>query len=218
MILMYHKVDIITPTIWWVTPRDLERHICSLKQREFVYLEDYKCPEREIVITFDDGYENVFHHAFPVLQAYSVPFEVFVTSATIGNWNDSDTEEPKTRHMSTEQLLEIAEGGGRIQWHTRTHPYLPDLTDREMMREMTVPDELRRVFPPPHFSWFSYPSGAHDERAIAIARRLFSGAVSVIEGQPEDRWQLNRISVERHTSFFTPWLAQQGNLGMESVE
>ena len=33
MILMYHKVDIITPTTWWVTPADLEQHISRLGAR-----------------------------------------------------------------------------------------------------------------------------------------------------------------------------------------
>ena len=212
MILMYHKVDIVTPTIWWITPQDLDRQICSLKQHKFVYLEDYKNPENEVVITFDDGYENIFHHAFPILKAYSIPFEIFVSGDVIGDWNDFDPGEPKTRFMSKNQLLEIAEGGGRIQWHTRTHPNLPDLTDEEITWEMTVSDELRRSFPPPHFSWFSYPYGAHDERAITIARQLFSGAVSVIDGLPEDKWQLNRITVDQYTSFDTPWLDQLDKL------
>jgi peptidoglycan/xylan/chitin deacetylase (PgdA/CDA1 family) len=200
MILMYHKVDIVTPTIWWVAPGDLARHIEGLADRTFVYLEDYVSPENEVVVTFDDAYENVYRHALPVLAAHKIPFEVFVIGERIGRWNDFDSGEPLTRHMDMAHLEEIGKCGGRLQWHTRTHPHLPDLSDEDQDREMTVPTSLAQKFPAPHFTWFSYPGGAHDDRAVARARRTFSGAVSVIDGKPDDRWQLNRVTVDRDTA------------------
>jgi len=200
MILMYHKVDIITPTIWWVSPADLARHIEGLKDKTFVYLENYVSPEREVVITFDDAYENVHRHALPVLAAYRVPFEVFVIGERIGRWNDFDSGEPLTRHMDLAHMDEIAKAGGRLQWHTRTHAHLPDLSDAGLEAEMKVPPDLAHRFPAPHFTWFSYPGGAHDDRAVALAHRLFAGAVSVIDGTLNDRWQLNRITVDRDTA------------------
>jgi peptidoglycan/xylan/chitin deacetylase (PgdA/CDA1 family) len=200
MILMYHKVDIITPTIWWVTPGDLNRHIANLKDKRFVFLSDYRDPESEVVVTFDDAYENLFHHALPVLRAHQIPFEVFVIGDRIGDWNDFDSGEPQTRHMSPQHLEDVGRSGGRLQWHTRTHPEVSKLTDEDMEREMTVPERLRLRFPHPHFTWFSYPYGVHDDRAVSMAKRRFEGAVSVTEGQPNDRWQMNRITVDRHTA------------------
>lgn len=201
MILMYHKVDIITPTIWWVTAEDLDRHLTLLKHKQFVYLDDYAAPGHQAVITFDDAYENVFHHALPVLRAHGVPFEVFVMGDAIGGWNDFDRREPPTRHMGLEHLEEVTRCRGRLQWHTASHPHLPKLDAAAIEREMTVPAHLREQFAAPHFTWFSYPGGAHDARAVEIARRNFSGAVSVIDGEPQDRWQMNRITVDRHTYF-----------------
>jgi peptidoglycan/xylan/chitin deacetylase (PgdA/CDA1 family) len=208
MILMYHKVDIITPTIWWVTPGDLDRHVTNLKHRTFVYLEDYKSPKREVVITFDDAYENVYRHALPVLASHKVPFEVFVIGERIGGWNHFDPGEPQTRHMEMCHLEEITRHGGRVQWHTRTHPNLPDLSDDAIEEEMTVPPDLRQKLPVPHFTWFSYPGGSHDDRAIEVARRKFSGAVSVTHGKPNDRWQLNRITVDRETAISSHDMAE----------
>jgi peptidoglycan/xylan/chitin deacetylase (PgdA/CDA1 family) len=202
MILMYHKVDLITPTMWWITPADLERQIASLADKSFVYLEDYTSPEREVVLTFDDAYENVYHHALPILKAHDLPFEVFVIGDQIGRLNEFDARaEPSTRHMSLSQLEEVVREGGRLQWHTRTHPNLPDLTDDELETEMRVPVDLTERFPSPHFTWFSYPGGELDARAIRLARRGFAGAVSVFQGQPDDNWQLNRIEIRRGASF-----------------
>ncbi len=203
MILMYHKVDIITPTIWWITPGDLDRQIANLKDRRFVYLADYESPENEVVITFDDAYENVYHHALPVLAAHGVPFEMFVIGGLIGGWNNFDPGEPPTRHMDLGHLEELTRHGGRLQWHSRTHAELPDLSDDAIEDEMTVPPGLHQRFPHPHFRWFSYPAGSHDDRAVEIARRRFEGAVSVTNGKPNDRWQLNRITADRHTALST---------------
>ncbi len=197
MILMYHKVDIVTPTMWWVTPSDLRSQIGDLKERTFVYLEDYVSPDRQAVITFDDAYENVYRHALPILSEHNVPFEVFVIGDRIGGSNDWDRYEPLTRHMDLSQLDGIVQRGGRLQWHTRTHPELPDLSDEEIEAEMTVPADLKRRFPPPNFGWFSYPGGSLDRRSLDVARRNFSGAVSVFQGLPDDRWQLNRLQIER---------------------
>lgn len=200
MILVYHKVDIITPTIWWLTAGDLDRHLSSFANRRFVYLSDYRSPESEVVVTFDDAYENVYHHALPVLAAHGIPFEVFVIGDLIGDWNDFDHGEPRTRHMGVDHLEELTRKGGRLQWHTRTHPELPDLSDDAIEREMTVPAWLAHRFPAPHFTWFSYPFGSHDDRAVEIARMKFHGAVSVTHGTPNDSWRLNRITVDRHTA------------------
>ena len=198
MILMYHKVDIVTPTMWWVTPADLDRQLDALRDRTFVYLDNYVAPERHVTITFDDAYENVVRHALPVLHAHGVPFEIFVIGDRLGGWNEFDMEEPNTRYMARDHLAEVVEAGGRLQWHTRTHPHLRELAAAEIADELTMPDSLREEFPEPHFTWFAYPYGEHDGRSVELARRRFSGAVSV-DGHPDDRWQLNRVIVTRDT-------------------
>jgi peptidoglycan/xylan/chitin deacetylase (PgdA/CDA1 family) len=41
-------------------------------------------PRHAALITFDDGYRNVFTHGAPVLQRYGIPAAVFLSSAFIG--------------------------------------------------------------------------------------------------------------------------------------
>lgn len=216
MILMYHKVDIVTPTMWWIAPAVLDEHLTSLSDRTFVHLDDYSSPESQVVITFDDAYENVHRHALPILTAHNVPFEVFVIGNQVGRWNEFDTGEPPAKHMNLSQLDEVSRSGGRLQWHTRTHPNLPDLSDREIEAEMTVPAELRQRFPEPHFNWFSYPGGELDGRSLDVARRRFRGAVSVFQGTPADRWRLNRVEVERETLAADLAVSRQIEKGLRS--
>lgn len=208
MILMYHKVDVIAPSIWWVTPRDFERQMQELSSRRFVYLSDYKDPEREVCVTFDDAFENVLRHAVPILRRLGLPFEVFVIGHKLGAWNRDDTAEPLTRFMTLDGLHDVVEAGGRLQWHTKTHPNLQDLTAEAIEEELEVPESLLAAFPEPHFQWFAYPYGLHDERSVASAERRFRGALAVSEGQPGHPWRVNRVTVDRFTSFSELWMPE----------
>ena len=200
MIFMYHKVDIITPTEWWVSVATFRKQISQIKEKyQLVYLDDYVPGSvDQAVITFDDGYENVFNHAFPVLQEMNVPFEIFIIGNRIGDWNDFDSDEPATRFCSLEHLQEMAESGARIQWHTKNHRFLPGLTEDEMRNEMEIEDDLKMAFSGPNLRWLSYPYGKHDERSIRLARHFFGGAVSVSEGTDHDRYRLNRVAVTQN--------------------
>ncbi len=40
-----------------------------------------------IAITFDDGYEDIFDYAFPILQEYNIPATIFLISSYIGKFN-----------------------------------------------------------------------------------------------------------------------------------
>ena len=200
MILLYHKIDIITPTIWWLTPGNLRRHIMGLRRFDFVYLDDYDPSSRsQVVLTFDDAYENVYRHAYPILRQERVPFEIFAIGGLLGLWNYFDSREPLTRFATGAQLLEMAAGGGRIQWHTHTHRNLFGLNVDQMEDELSPRDNLKMLFPEPHLRWFAYPYGSHDQSTVAMVKSKFVGAVSVSEGESNDRWQLNRIVVHENT-------------------
>ncbi|MFO7630191.1 MAG: polysaccharide deacetylase family protein, partial [Prochlorococcaceae cyanobacterium] len=163
-------------------------------------------PTRDVCITFDDGFENVLRHAVPILNRRKLPFEIFVIGDKLGAWNRDDTSEPLTRFMTLEGLRDVAGAGGRLQWHTRTHPNLQELTEPEIELELAVPEQLRAEFPDPHFSWFAYPYGMHDQRSVATAQRNFRGAVAVSEGEPGHGWRMNRLTVDRCTSFSESWM------------
>jgi peptidoglycan/xylan/chitin deacetylase (PgdA/CDA1 family) len=42
-------------------------------------------PERPLIVTFDDGYDDNYYNAFPVLRSLGIPATIFVTTGYIGS-------------------------------------------------------------------------------------------------------------------------------------
>ncbi len=200
MILLYHKVALSAPTLWWVTADTFNRQMAALAAYDVVSLSSYDHSNpRHVVITFDGVYENVYFFALPILRKWGYPFELFITGNYLGRDNSFDTPEPRTRFCTIEQLETMTRYGGRIQWHTASHRRLDTLLEEEVLKEVSVPQEIRSRFPPPHFDWFAYPHGDHSELAVAAVQRNFRGALSCIAGNDNDRYQLNRVTVDEKT-------------------
>lgn len=101
MILMYHRVvsekdlqrRFIQPGMY-VLNHVFEKQIRFLKKHfqivSFPYLLDrwqqktYDLGKRYCVITFDDGWLDNYHYAFPILKRYSIPATIFLPTAFIG--------------------------------------------------------------------------------------------------------------------------------------
>ena len=78
-ILNYHKVDNMNIALS-VLPEDFDRQMAYLKENGYNtintdQLYDYmvngaELPENPIMITFDDGYEDNYQNAYPILKKY----------------------------------------------------------------------------------------------------------------------------------------------------
>lgn len=202
MILMYHKISTDTPTMWWVSADQFDKQMSDLSAYEVVHLANYDPNnEKHVVITFDGVYENVFQYAFPILKKWNYPFELFVVGDLIGKDNTFDTVEPPAKFATMDQLQIMSESGGRIQWHTAAHSVLKQLPRKDIVHELTIPDTIKSIFSSPHFDWFAYPHGEHDDETVNEVRRRFLGAVSCIDGNNHDKYLLNRKTVLEDTQF-----------------
>ena len=202
MILMYHKVFLEAPTLWWVTVDDFYRQMCELQGRKVVYLDDYDPTDPDqAVITFDGIYRNVVQYALPILKRFGYPFECFVTSDYIGGDNAFDGPEPPAEFADRDELRALVAGGGRIQWHGRAHLDLRKVADEAAVARELEPTEEVRALDPRGCRWVAYPYGEFDARTLAAARPRFAGGVSCIQGDGVDPFELNRITAATDTSF-----------------
>jgi len=196
MILMYHKVDLTAPTIWWVTVNSFYQQMMDLQAYEVVSLDSYDPKNtRHVAITFDGIYRNVLNYAAPILKRFNYPFELFLTSDYLGKDNEFDSVEPRCEFTNEEELKRLTSFGGRLQWHTRSHPNLENETDpSKISRELDVPENLRQM-DPDGFTWFAYPYGCFNDTVVKETRSRFKGAVSCIQGSDTDLFTLNRVTV-----------------------
>jgi glycosyltransferase involved in cell wall biosynthesis len=203
MILMYHKVAPVSPTIWWVEVDEFYRQMWELKNKKIVYLDDYDPHDNsQVVITFDGIYKNVLQYAAPIMKKFGYPFELFITSNYLGLDNKFDTVEPLAEFTSIEELLELEKLGGRIQWHTHSHPDMLDVSDEvQIVKELSVPISLKEVFNESSFRWFAYPHGNFNELVLKHTKKMFTGGITCNQGNDYDKYILNRLTVENSTSF-----------------
>jgi len=90
--------------------------VLSLDDVDQARLGQKRLPPKSILITFDDGYADLYTHVFPLLQAYNFP----VVSALVGQWMDAPMTAqvnyggqmvPRTNFLSWEQAREMQASG-----------------------------------------------------------------------------------------------------------
>lgn len=93
-VIFYHGVDRVNESSsLHINPENFEQEIRFLSRHyEVINMDEYyhrlqhnKFSNKEIVITFDDGYKNNLTIAAPILQSYGMPFTVFISAGHIEN-------------------------------------------------------------------------------------------------------------------------------------
>ncbi|HHV79687.1 MAG TPA: polysaccharide deacetylase family protein [Firmicutes bacterium] len=127
-------------------------------------------PRRSIIITFDDGYADLYSRAFPVMKKHGFIGVAFVCSSTVGTRG----------HVTWEQLKEMEASGWEIGCHTATHPDLTKLEDERLHAEIRGSKaEIERRLGIKVQS-FCYPSGRYNSRVVRAVREAgFSMAFTV---------------------------------------
>lgn len=117
--LVYHQVvgdvdadtakeipGVISESEFKIQVEHLIKHFKLISLGEVLdFLESGKIPDNSILLTFDDGYRNIYKYAFPILKHYRAPALIFCTGNTLEGgalWCDELFEAVlKTRLSST---------------------------------------------------------------------------------------------------------------------
>lgn len=202
MILLYHKVYLCNYSTWWIDVDNFYRQMVELKNKKVVYLDEYDAKDpNHIVITFDGVYQNVLEYAAPILQKFNYPFELFVTGNYISKDSRFDPDRPIAKFTSLDDLKKLISYGGRLQWHSNSHPNFKNIFDLGIINsELSIPEHIRNL-DPFGFNWFAYPYGEYSESLVKEVRKKFRGALSVVQGSLEDQFSYNRETIINDTSF-----------------
>lgn len=151
------------------------------------------------VLTFDDGYRDVFVNAFPILEQRRIPFTLYITSGPIekpehfSSWPGEPLTWDDIRSM-------IGSGLVTIGAHTHTHPDMRQLAEKAVSEELDRSNHLisdrTGVFP----KHFTYPKGwwarqAHQAVRDRYLTATLGGGDSITESS--DLHMLHRVPVQR---------------------
>ena len=210
-ILIYHQVGSSRSHEMNVTLPAFRRQLDWLQANgEIVGLEEGLARRGEsgshrlFVLTFDDGYADVFENAFPLMKRRGIPFTLYLTSGPIEN--PEDFPDWPGEPLSWDQVRSMFDSGlATVGAHTHSHPDL-----RQLMREVLV-EELDRsnqliaqrvgVFP----AHFTYPKGrwtplAHEAVRARYRTATFGGDTTITE--QTDLHMLHRVPVQRSDLVF----------------
>ena len=128
-----------------------------------------KCKQPFVCLTFDDGYQDNYDIAYPILKRYEVPFAIYVTMGFIDNRLPIWWYPNEQLGISIESLKALdVDPLCTIGAHTISHPKLNTLSTEDQREEiMQSKQELEALLEHP-VRHFSYPHGAYNADTLKI--------------------------------------------------
>lgn len=214
-VLVYHKIGYPPRESnlkeLWVTPEKFDSQISYLTEKGYrlvgfsdlkkIY-ENSEPVDNIVVITFDDGYENNYIYAYPILKKYEAKGNIFVVYNTIGKtniWHNPSTE-PWINMATKDQIIEM-DRSGVIEFgsHTMNHPRLENIEhDNAVWEIKESKKQLENLLQKPVIA-FAYPygNGAYNERIRKIVLENYIFDFSFKQGITPWPWDRDKTPIDR---------------------
>jgi len=147
----------------------LRFHVLSLDQALACLNGERPTPPRALVLTFDDGYENFYEYAWPVLRRYGFPSMVYLLSGLLGQpsaWFAGDGR-ATPRLMDRERILQLRDAGVGFGSHGVSHVRLAEVDAQTLRWEVGESKTALEALLGEEVRHFCYPYGSHDRTALA---------------------------------------------------
>ena len=237
-ILMYHMISNPKKGAKFnglrVSPNQFEKQLSWLRENgwNFITMEQLinmrdTVPPKSIALTFDDGFEDNYTNAYPLMKKYGAVGTLYlVLDRHQRDWSTNKKahhnsgelmHEPK---LSDTQVSEMLESGVfELGAHTMTHANLAQLSADEKQFEIeTSKKKLEDLFNTV-VSSFAYPFGIYDQQDVEITKNSgFKSAVTTEAGisinTQNDPLELKRVKVSGKDNFLAFRLrVKQGKRG-----
>ena len=183
-----------------------------------------KWDERELVLTFDDGYDDFYTEVFPLLESYALKPLLFLPVDRIGDenrWDHANGVRPR-KLLDVAQLRELRRHGVRFGSHSLSHPSLVKIGDAQLRRELVDSRHKLGELLGEEVKMLAYPFGATDLRVRAAAIEAgYELAFTTVEGLNvwEDPLALRRIEFNQlMPPIFYRWKLRRGHGPRASVK
>ena len=205
-LLIYHRIGGGTPDELDVPSDAFARQLDVLDAHDVVSLDealdrlDAGDTRPTVVLTFDDGFDDVHANAWPLLRERRLPFTVYLASGYVSTpmvWEGSTAKGSTGKGMSWAQLSEMV-GSGLCTVGNHTHRHVrPDDLSVDEVDACTAAVESRLGVVPRHFT---YPWGVRVPTMERALRARFRSASTGDLGRNlpgTDRLRLARVPVRQ---------------------
>ena len=188
----------------------------TVRQLAMAILHGAELPVKPIVLTFDDGDDNAYTRAFPIMQKYGFVGTAYIVYNYIG----------VTNYMNKEQIRDLYEAGWEIGSHGLSHVDLTKRTDRQQAEIIESKRKLQILLDNIPVDTFAYPFGAYD--ALSLEYLDYAGYIAAVglgpdmHQGPKNIYYLYRRDIQgkydlKTFAQFLPWQGKLDNLPSTTV-
>lgn len=188
-ILMYHAVHVMDPSEasnanLIVDPDLFEAQIKALSKAGYYFLtpeEAYKAftenalPAKKVVwLTFDDGNEDFYTIAYPILKKYKAKATNNIITGFVKKGNAGN--------LTVKQMKEMMAHGMSFQSHTVNHPDLSTTDKATQKVELTDSIDFLENKLNTKVNTIAYPSGRYNQTTLDLAKKTYKLGLTTNEG------------------------------------
>jgi peptidoglycan/xylan/chitin deacetylase (PgdA/CDA1 family) len=209
-ILTYHYVGV--PSSKWrlntVVEKSFDYQMNFIKRHGFqvISLNDlvegikkgHTFARNTVVLTFDDGYEDNYQYAYPILKKYGFPATEFLISDKVG----ADPE-----YLTWDQVKEMEKSNILMGAHTRHHIYLPVLSLAQAQDEIAGSKKVIESHLGHSIDYFAYPTGGFTKDIQGLVKEAgYKAAATTNRGKGKynlDLYALKRIHMSNTDDMYS---------------
>ncbi len=190
----------------YLSARRFERQLRQLRKAGFsapgfgsLLRLDGQSQQRCVFLTFDDGHQDVFNNALPMLQQYGFKSIQFLVSDLIGKtsqWGRAEGDLPEPL-MDAAQVRDWLAAGHSIGSHTRTHPRLTHCSPPQVREEIEGSKKSLEDQFSIGIEHFCYPYGDYNpqvrDKVMAAGYKTACTVISGVNAPGQSPFELKRF-------------------------